>query len=94
MLIGQLALNVCVGVAASVIVIFNVVPSYVICTLKMSPLCRFTPELVMFNAGVVGEAPLVYMPVESGPSPTLLERSNFTATLFPIPGAPPGVSGP
>ena len=34
-----------------------------------SPLCRLTPELVMSIAGKVGEAPLVYIPVESFPSP-------------------------
>src|SRR5215469_15802440 len=52
------------------------------CTWKGSPLCRFTPELVISTAGIVGEAPLVYNPVESVPSPWLLYRSNFTATLL------------
>ena len=32
----------------------------------------FTPELVISTAGMVGEAPLMYRPVESGPSPALL----------------------
>src|ERR1700722_3168744 len=79
---------------ASVMVIASVVPSYVVCTAITSPLCRFTPELVRSVNGVVGEAPFVYSPVESTPSPALLYKSNFTATLLPIPGAPLVVSGP
>ena len=43
---------------------------------------------------VVGEAPSVYSPVESVPSPALLNRSNLTATLLGMPGAPLGLSGP
>jgi hypothetical protein len=59
-------------VVASVIVQLSVVPLYVICTFITSPLCRFTPELVISTAGIVGEAPSVYIPVESTPSPALL----------------------
>ena len=40
-------------------------------------------------AGIVGVAPLVYSPVELLPSPVLLGRSNFTATLLAMPGGPP-----
>src|SRR5271167_141269 len=81
-------------VIVSVMVITRVGPSYVICTWNGSPLCRSTPELVISTAGVVGDAPFVYSPVESGPSPLLLYRSNFTATLLGIPPVPPGRSGP
>jgi hypothetical protein len=66
------------------------------CTWKMSPLCRSIPEPVISTAGVVGDAPFRYRPVELGPSPLLLYRSNFTATLFVVvrpyarfPPAPP-----
>src|SRR5580704_12181506 len=46
-------------------------------------------------AGSVGEAPPVYNPVELLPSPELLNKSNFIATLFPIPEYPkPPPSGP
>src|ERR1700692_4371956 len=48
-----------VPVLASVIVQASVVPSYVMCTLKTSPLWRFTPEGVRSVEGVLGEAPLV-----------------------------------
>src|SRR5208282_5779375 len=81
-------------VTVSVIVHDNVVPLYVICTFMMSPLCRFTPELVMSTAGTVGEAPSVYIPVESDPSPSLLYKSNFTATLRGIPSGSPGAAAP
>src|SRR5271165_391440 len=64
------------------------------CTWNTSPLCRFTPELVMSTAGTVGDAPLRYKPVESTPSPALLYRSNFTATLLAMPGVPVVLSGP
>src|ERR1039458_9658757 len=54
-----------------------------------SPLCRSIPEGVKSMAGTNGSWPSVYMPVESGPSPALLYRSNLMATLLPIPGDPP-----
>src|SRR3981189_2555697 len=50
-------------VTVSVMVIVSVVPSYVMCTWKMSPLCRFTPPPSV-TAGLVGDTPLVYSPVE------------------------------
>ena len=56
------------GVVVSVMVMVSVVPSYVICTWKTSPLCRLTPPPRVV-AGTVGVAPLVYMPVELLPSP-------------------------
>src|SRR5436309_15063150 len=58
MFIGQLIVNVSAGTLASVMVIVRVVPSYVMCTLKTSPLCRFTPP-PSATAGVVGSAPLI-----------------------------------
>src|ERR1700682_1859979 len=81
-------------VLASVMVQASVVPSYVMCTLNTSALWRFTPEGERSVEGLVGEAPLVYMPVESPPSPALLKRSNLMATLLGIPGARAGVAGP
>ena len=36
------------------------------------------------TAGLVGEAPFIYKPVELLPSAALLKRSNFTATLLSI----------
>src|SRR6516164_9941541 len=56
----------------SVIVHVRVVPSYVICTFITSPLSRLTPDAVMSVEGTVGDAPLVYKPVECAPSPALL----------------------
>jgi hypothetical protein len=59
---GILIGHVCVNVAfvvVSVIVIVKFVPSYVICTFITSVVCRFTPELVISTAGVVGDAPFV-----------------------------------
>src|SRR5580704_1598743 len=43
------------------------------------------PRLV---AGKLGDLPPVYNPVELLPSPSLLKRSNFTATLLPSPAYP------
>src|SRR6266853_3578084 len=63
------------------------------CTRKISPLCRLAPPPSVI-AGTVGDAPLVYIPVELVPSPALLYRSNFTATLLGIPGAPVVALGP
>src|SRR5271154_6500707 len=83
MFTGQLVENA-VPATPSVIVRPSVVPSYVNCTVMVSPLCRLIPEDVRSIAGNVGEAPFSYMPVVFGPSPALLKRSNFTATLFAI----------
>src|SRR6266404_1156786 len=63
------------------------------CTWKISPLCRFTPPPNVI-AGLVGEAPLVYKPVELLPSCEFWNRSNFTAMLFGIPSVPPGKPAP
>src|SRR5262249_5986030 len=54
------------------------------------------PLAVISFAGVVGDAPPVYTPVELPPSPTLLNKSNFTATLWLIPvyAGKVGESGP
>ena len=65
----QLVVNV-FAVGTSVIVIVSVVPTYVMWTFITWPLWRsIAPRLV---AGVVGEAPFVYRPVEFVPSPALL----------------------
>src|SRR5580704_6597025 len=105
MLIGNATVKVFVGTAVSVMVIVRLVPSYTMCTWKMSPLCRLgmptakvvglghgaavvqvpPPKLV---AGTLGDLPPVYNPVELLPSPSLLKRSNFTATLLPSPAYP------
>src|SRR3984957_9613584 len=86
-------------------VMVRLVPSYTMCTWKISPLCRLgmpaanvvglghgaaavqvpPPRLV---AGTLGDLPPVYNPVELLPSPPLLKRSNFTATLLPSPAYP------
>src|SRR5580704_7901633 len=83
MFTGQLVENV-FPATPSVIVNPSVVPSYVSVTVIVSPLCRLIPEAVRSIAGTVGEAPFSYMPVVFAPSPALLKRSNFNATLFPI----------
>src|SRR5271154_4396386 len=88
---GQLVVNVLFA-TASVTVNASVVPSYARCTDMVSPLSRLTPDEVMSTAGIVGEAPFVYIPVESVPSPALLKKSNFTATLLAI-GVPEHASG-
>src|SRR5208282_5774803 len=54
------------------------------CTNIVSSLCRLIPVELKSIAGTVGMAPSVYSPVESVPSPALLNRSNFTATLGEI----------
>jgi len=46
------------------------------------------------TAGVVGETPFRYKPVELLPSAALLKRSNLTATLWRMPGVPPGTVAP
>ena len=43
---------------------------------------------VKSTAGVVGAAPFKYSPVEFTPSPELLYKSNFTATLLAMPKYP------
>src|SRR5271165_5756201 len=48
----------------------------------------------MSTAGTVGLASSVYIPVESVPSPELLYRSNFTATLCGNDVVPPYPSNP
>jgi hypothetical protein len=60
------------AVTVSVIVRSKLVPSYVTCACMMSPECRLRSEVVMSTAGVVGDAPFTYSPVESDPSPVLL----------------------
>jgi hypothetical protein len=71
MLIAQLVVKLA-AVTVSVRVNVSVAPSYVMCACMMLPECRLTPELVKSVAGVVGDTPLVYKPVELGPSPALL----------------------
>ncbi len=82
-------------VCASAIVTVSVVPSYDRLACITSPLCRFTPVAVRsIEPTFVGDAPSVYSPVESTPSPWLLYRSNFTATLSAMPPVPPTFAGP
>ncbi len=51
------------------------------------------PDGVRSTNGIVGDAPSRYRaPSESSPSPSLLKRSNFTATLGVIPPEPLGAS--
>jgi len=91
-LIAQDVVNVAL-VTVSVMVMVSVVPSYVMCTWKISPLCRFTPPPSVI-AGLVGDAPLVYRPVEFIAFVEFWNRSNFTATLVGMPGVPPGNPAP